>query len=298
MAAAVGGVLFVLQVPSAAGQAARGFQDDSGISAGAGDPGTGPVGEPVSTGHLRGRGGGGSTRPTCLAWDKSVGPMSYRPISPDRLIPMERDTVIQDGGGFYRKYCGDELELRTDSRLSGTYFPARAQGSPPPSPDPLQLAVEALERTPLPEPEITMAPSSDIPQLVNLPTFLWLPEEQWESRSVSASAGGVTSTVTAMPTRVVWDMGQGDEVVCEGPGRPYVPDLPDDRQPSDCDFTYPASSAGEPGQAFTVTATVQWETTWTVEGAAGGGSLGLATTSSATAVRVAELQSLNVGAPE
>ncbi len=139
-----------------------------------------------------------------------------------------------------------------------------------------------------------MAPAPDIPQLVNLATYLWLPAEQWQPESVSATAGGVTSTVTATPMRVIWDMGQGDTVVCAGPGLPYRPDLPDDRQPSDCHYTYLASSSGEPGQAYTVTATVEWETTWSVSGAPGGGSLGTVSSSSSTTVQVAELHQLNV----
>jgi hypothetical protein len=94
--------------------------------------------------------------------------------------------------------------------------------------------------------------------------------------------------------RVIWDMGQGDTVVCAGPGLPYRPDLPDDRQPSDCHYTYLASSSGEPGQAYTVTATVEWETTWSVSGAPGGGSLGTVSSSSSTTVQVAELHQLNV----
>ncbi len=138
-----------------------------------------------------------------------------------------------------------------------------------------------------------MSPAADIPQLVNLATFLWLPAEQWQPASASASAGAVTSTVTATPMRVIWDMGQGDSVVCDGPGVPYRPDLSDEDQPSDCHFTYRASSAGQPGQAFEVTATVEWETTWTVTGAPGGGNLGTVSRSSSTSVQVAEIQTIN-----
>jgi hypothetical protein len=208
------------------------------------------------------------------------------------LNQAEKDRIAQEGGSYSMQFCGNEMYKSPGTPMAPQYRPPGAAGAP--VVDPIELATEALERTPLPEPEITMSPSPDIPQLVNLTTFLWLPAEQWQPASVSASAGGVTSTVTATPTRVVWDMGQGDTVVCNGPGTPYRPDLPDDQQPSDCAFTYRRSSAGQPGQAFTVTATLEWETTWAVTGAPGGGSLGTVSRSSTTSVQVAELQSLNV----
>ena len=138
-----------------------------------------------------------------------------------------------------------------------------------------------------------MAPDPSIPQLVNLATYLWIDPAQWRPVTASASAGAVTSTVTATPERVVFDMGQGDSVTCTGPGLPYDPRLSDDAQPSDCKFTYPASSARSPDKTFTVTATVEWHVTWTASGAAGGGDLGISRRSSTTKVRVAELQVLN-----
>lgn len=209
------------------------------------------------------------------------------------LLPQERDRIGQDGGGHYVKHCGEQSVAKSPGTgIGSTYLPPR--GSSGPVVDPVELASDALERTPLPEPQISMAPSPDIPQLVNLATYLWLTTDQWEPATVSASAGAVTSTVTARPTRVIWDMGQGDQVVCDGPGLPYDPSLSDEAQPSDCHYTYRRSSAGQPGQRYTVTATVEWETNWSVTGAAGGGSLGTATSSSSTTVQVAELQSLNV----
>ncbi len=145
---------------------------------------------------------------------------------------------------------------------------------------------------PLPTPQMGMAPRPDIPQLVNLATFLWV-SGGWQSVTASASAGGVTSTVTAVPERVVWDMGEGDRVTCNGPGVPYDPNLSDDAQPSNCRFTYPFSSARSPDKTFTVTATIEWHVTWSASGAPGGGDLGTSRRSSSTRVQVAEIQVLN-----
>ncbi len=286
---AFGGAVVLFSTPAWA-QVASGLRDDSGIQAGASDPGDGPSPQPVSNSP---QGGGGGARPTCTAVDGSVGPAGYRRVPSRLLTQEERDRLALEGGSFVTRFCGDELAPKLPG--PGLDLEYRAPGGlRAPAVDPVQLATEALERVPLPEPDITMAPAPDIPQLVNLATFLWLPSEQWQPVTASASAGGVTSTVTATPVRVIWDMGQGDSLVCDGPGLPYRPDLPDDRQPSDCHYTYRYSSAGQPGQAFTVTATVEWETTWSVTGAPGGGSLGTVSRSASIPVQVAELQSLNV----
>ncbi len=281
-----GGVLVVSDTAAFAGSA-RGRQDDSGLEAGASTSGRGPNVEPVSTGSRR----HGGAAPTCSGPSGTSGPMSWRRVPEEFLGEAEMDTIAQEGGSYVTRFCGDGLATAGPG-VSRRYRPPA--GAAEPVVDPGELAEEALASRPLPEPQITMAPAPDIPQLVNLATYLWLPADQWKPETVSASAGGVTSTVTATPTRVIWDMGQGDRVVCDGPGLPYDPSLSDEAQPSDCHYTYRRSSAGQPGQAYQVTATVEWETTWSVTGAAGGGSLGTATSSSTTSVQVAELQSLNV----
>ncbi len=289
-AAVIGAGLLVAGSTPALAQVANGSQDGSGVEAGVQGPGSRPNIEPLSTKPHR---GGGGSPPTCTAVDGTVGPVNYRPLPSHLLLAEEKDRIAREGGGYYLTFCGNDLRpWLPGNRLDYEYRPAGAGSGT--AVDPAQLATEALQRTPLPEPEITMAPAPDIPQLVNLATFLWLPAEQWQTATASASAGGVTSTVTATPTRVIWDMGQGDTVVCDGPGVPYRPDLPDERQPSDCHFTYRFSSAGAPGNAFTVTATVEWETTWSVSGAPGGGSLGTVRRSASTRVQVAELQTVNV----
>jgi hypothetical protein len=197
----------VLSASPAFGQAADGFQDDSGIGAGASDGagGGGTTAKPVS----RRRG----PAPTCTAGDGSVGPVNYQPVPPELLTQEEKEKMAAGGGAFYTKFCGDQAAPKSPGTgFESTYLPPRGPSAPPV--DPVELASDALQHTPLPEPQITMAPSSDIPQLVNLATYLWLPAEQWQPETASATAGGVTSTVTATPKRVVWDMGQGDTVVC------------------------------------------------------------------------------------
>lgn len=268
----------------ASAQVVHGGKDDSAITATASNGQTSPR-TPWIT-HRRG------SAASCTAADGTVGRVGYQRLPYD-LLTDEQRTQIAEGGGIFWKTCGGQAQYKDPGTGNGGIFiPPRAPGGPPA--DPGELADEALERTPLPQPAISMSPRPEIPQLVNLPTFLWIPAEQWRPFTASASAGPVTSTVTATPKRVIWDMGQGDQVVCAGPGLPYDPNLSDEDNPSTCRFTYRRSSANQPGRTFTVTATMEWDTTWTVTGAAGGGGLGTLRRSSSTEVTVAELHALNV----
>jgi hypothetical protein len=157
--------------------------------------------------------------------------------------------------------------------------------------DPTDLRDEAIDTLSLPFPTVAMNPAGD--QVVHVETWLWVDDAIWRTHSKSVSAGGVTTTVTAAPTRVIWDLGNGDTVVCDGPGTPYDPSIPSDEQTPDCSYTYTHTSAGQPGDEYQVTATIEWSVDWTVTGAPGGGPLPALFTSSPVAVRVAEMQALN-----
>ncbi len=283
----------VFDAPPAAAQTAQAGKDDSAISAGATNPGS-SVAQPVST---RGGGGGGGVA-TCTAADGTVGPIGYSRVPQDIMDEQQKAYAGANDGAFYWKTCGGQDANRSGSFLAGaTFLPNGSRGASAPVVDPAVLAQQALQQVPLPAPSMAMAPGSNIPLLVNLATFLWIDPAQWRPVKASASAGAVTSTVTATPERVVWNMGQGESVTCGGPGKPYDPTLSDAAQPSDCKFTYRASSARSPDKTFTVTATVEWHVTWAASGAPGGGDLGISRRSSTTTVRVAELQVLNVAAP-
>lgn len=156
--------------------------------------------------------------------------------------------------------------------------------------DPRVLAERAAAALRLPSPVIRMSPEED--QVTQLASWLWVPQEQWTSHQVAASAGPVTSTVTASPSRVVWDMGNGDRVTCDGPGTPYHRRHAGRPEATDCSYTYRHSSANEPGAAYRVTATIDWDLRWTATGATGGGSLGVVPMSTTRPVRVSEVQAL------
>ena len=147
------------------------------------------------------------------------------------------------------------------------------------------LAEQAESQLGLGSPTLEMAPPPGSPQLVGVPTWLWL-AGPWQYRTASASAGPVTATATATPSKVVWDLGNGDSVTCDGPGTPYNPDQPN--ATTDCSYTW--NEAG----TYTVSATVYWSVTWTATGAPGGGNLGLvAGAPAATDVTATESQAIN-----
>jgi hypothetical protein len=162
------------------------------------------------------------------------------------------------------------------------------RGAPPPPP-PVVLAAQARNQLTLPGPGIDANPAPDRDQMVSVPTWLWL--TGWRPVSATAAVPGESVTATATPTRVVWSMGDGTTVVCHGPGTPYRSgDDPHSSSP-DCGHTYRTSSAGQPGDAYPVTATVTWAITWS--GGGQRGSLPALTSSSSTTFRVAESQALN-----
>lgn len=157
---------------------------------------------------------------------------------------------------------------------------------------PAVIAQQAISKLQLPTGTIEMAPPTNRDQLVHVASWLWIDRATWHAFTATATAGPVTATATAAPLKVVWSMGDGDQVTCSGPGTPYDPSQPN--ASTDCSYTWPKSSADQPGGVFEVTATVYWQVTWAAAGAPGGGNLGaVAGPPARAAVRVAESQGIN-----
>ncbi len=151
---------------------------------------------------------------------------------------------------------------------------------------PVVVAEEAARHLGLASPVIEMAPPDGNPQLVGVATWLWISPGAWQSLTASASAGTVTTTATATPTKVVWSMGDGDTVTCDGPGTPYS--AAERNATTGCSYTWTGVGS------YQVTATVYWSVTWTAVGAPGGGNLGLqAGPAAQVPVTVTESQAIN-----
>lgn len=215
---------------------------------------------------------------------------SYVPLKVPPGTPVFRNDgteIKPDGPGrWYEKRCfelgtvdayGERMFTQGSFRATPMFVPART---------PAELRDEAFGHLALPVPAAAMSPAND--QVVQFPTWLWV-DDEWAPLTSTVSVPGVAVTVTATPERVVWNVGDGATVVCGGPGRPYDPSLPDDAQATDCSHTY--TRTGD----FRVTARTDWHVTWSVEGAPGGGDLGVVSRSTPPIpVRVEEVQALNV----
>jgi hypothetical protein len=189
-------------------------------------------------------------------------------------------------GGWFMVVCSPDGK---DPLTHGpVWIPAGVGVAPTLSP--AEVAQMARQRLRLPAPTIAASPVGD--QLVNLPTWLWL-SSGWAPTSATASVPGVSVSATASPTSVSWAMGDGGTATCSGPGTPFPAGGDSKAASPDCGYTYRRSSAGQPRQAFPISATVHWTVTWS--GAGQRGTFPNITTTSNAAFRVAESQALNNG---
>lgn len=140
------------------------------------------------------------------------------------------------------------------------------------------------------------APASSPPlsgtTYVNVATWLWLDEADWTPIEVSETQGLVTVTVRATPTQASWDMGDGEVIVCDGPGVIWETSLPESE--TDCSHTYAHSSYGEPEGRFDGSVTVTWRFEWWINGVYQGG-FGLVDLVSGFEVAVGEIQAVETG---
>lgn len=163
----------------------------------------------------------------------------------------------------------------------------------------VELAAQAMEQAALPVPIPKRSPEQSLPDgrsttFVKLPTWFYVPAEQWKPVSVTAAAGGVSSTVTATPSSLSFDPGNGDgPVTCTGPGRAWVEgrDGNLDAAPGGCGYTYLKTSFGHPGGMVTARYTITWKVTWAGSDGASG-ALPNKTTSSTATFAVAEAQAV------
>jgi hypothetical protein len=173
---------------------------------------------------------------------------------------------------------GNPSDPNGGSEVDCTLQPGQAPSEeclPDPQAAPIAgLAEEARGRLVLTGPEIAASPGER--QLVHLPTWLAVSESSWESVSASVTAGAVTVTATAVPSRVEWALGDGSVVVCEGPGTVWRPGMDPEAESPDCGYTYTRSAS-----EVAVTATVYWTVTWASTTGTGGTFADLATASQA-----------------
>ena len=251
-------------------------------------------------GATPGAGGGGVPAPTCVTpgsrtsvpcyradfgWWSNVDGCYYQLASPQ---PARSEPI-------WAGHTGGAVYVATCPGAGGSGGGWLWRPTPPPGfggvgATPAMLAARAVSLLPLRGPVIGMAPQQGKTGLVGLPVWLWtaVSPQTWGPVSATAAVPGVSVTATARVVRVVWQMGDGSSVVCTSPGTPYSIARGDTDSP-DCGYRYSRSSAGQPGDVYTVTATATWHIDW-----AGGGQAGSLTQTrvSTTTVRIGELQVL------
>ncbi len=162
----------------------------------------------------------------------------------------------------------------------------------PPLADPAELARDILARIQLARVGIGITPGPGRTGLIGLPTYLWVNNPGPRTLGPitdSETEGGVTVTLTAKVSRVVWNLGDGTTITCSGAGTPYRDEFGSRPSPT-CGHVYKRPSTSLPGGAYRVTATAVWDVAWT-----GGGQTGVIPfeVTSETSIRMGEAQALN-----
>ena len=185
------------------------------------------------------------------------------------------------GSPAWQGHTTGSLSLCTACSMTGGANTCNAQvlwsapGQAVALPDPGQLAQEALGVLRLETAQVRTAPQSPAHSYVGVVNWMWVPRAQWATLTKTVTAGGTQVTVTARPSRVVWDMGPGTHT-CYGPGEQWQSGMTDAARTS-CSYTYETTSVAEPGHRFGLSAAIGYDVTWVCTGSCtqGAGSLGL-----------------------
>lgn len=190
-------------------------------------------------------------------------------------------TIVSDGG--------------FDSSFLWMANPPAGQG-----PSPFEIAQGAISTLGLKAINIGITPhpvetNPDSMGVVGMPIYLWVAQPSattYGPTGTSASAGGITVTLTASVERIEWVMGDGTTVTCTGAnakGTPYEARF--DRRPSPtCGHMYERTSWSQPNHQYTVTARSFWRVDW--QGAGQSGTIRIPALEETVHLRIGELQVL------
>lgn len=156
-----------------------------------------------------------------------------------------------------------------------------------PAVDPWVLARRALDQVQLATADIRLSPGPPNPTYPTIPTWVWVPRDQWQMLSLSVSAGATTVYVEARPVRMELDSGERSTMkysptpidssfVCGDAGRVWRPGMGEDA--TTCSYTYATTSLGSVfgDDRYHVTGQIIYDAAWTCVGQCSddGGSLG------------------------
>ncbi|QBF45405.1 hypothetical protein [Janibacter limosus] len=162
------------------------------------------------------------------------------------------------------------------------YEPCEATPATPGTPTPPRVTIEqvismAMAKISLPKPDMGSAPCTGVncKGTVGVPVWFWLEGDQWKTYSDSASAGGLTVSVSAKPSKVVWSLGDGQSVTCTSAGTTYTSSMGWASSP-DCGLPNGYTKAGN----YTTTATITYAVTF------GGDATGSTTVTSTSSEQI------------
>lgn len=246
-----------------------------------------------------------STPPTPASVQPGGEPSTRTCSSKGKTVPCSTaDGVWLDGHECYIKLASDQPAPPPGKKKGAwymcTWLPGTVSGiigrtlwfdQPPGQIDPAQLAREILARIQLARVEIGITPEPGHTGVLGLPTYLWVNNPGAHTLgpiSDTATEGGVTVTLTAKVSRVIWNLGDGTTITCTGAGTPYRDEFGAQPSPT-CGHTYVHPSTELPGGTYHVSATAVWDVAWT-----GGGQSGRIPfdVTSETSIRISEVQAL------
>ncbi|MBQ1012475.1 hypothetical protein KBX53_16225 [Micromonospora sp. M51] len=229
-----------------------------------GNPG-GPGGGDDGGGGDGGGGGGGVCQwngRTIPCYDEDLGWFNNGDGCYYKLT--EGPTEPPEGEQWYLQTCnGGDLGAQDVVTLAD---PPAGFGAPP---NPEELARRALASIKLLPAPLRVAPRKSIgPGLVGLPVWMWAAPSTsyFGPLTASASDRDVTVSIEAKVREIVWDMGNQEQVSCDGPGTPYDPkgDRAGGTSP-DCGY----DKGYQKADTYQVTATTYWTVTWSGGGESG-----------------------------
>lgn len=187
---------------------------------------------------------------------------SSRPLDPQ---PPPGSEYYQGGKTVYGWVCSVDAGNGLVNLGVGAVNP----GANIPAVPPQVVAQQAVGKMTLLGPDIA-SPKAAGKYTVGVPMWMWVNQSAttYGPNTASATAGGVTVTATAEVSKIVWQMGDGSSVTCNGPGTPYQASNGMAESPT-CGHVYSETSAGAPSGKYQVTATSTWTIDWQGGGAAG-----------------------------
>lgn len=179
----------------------------------------------------------------------------------------------------------------TATRLATGQQPA---GAPPvPVITPEQAAYMALAQLQLPTvaPGIGPDPAKNEWKMaaVGFPLWLWA-DGNTHVGPVTKNVAGLSVSLHAKISKMVFQMGDGNKVTCAGAGKPYAYWVKPGSKSPTCGYTYEKASL--PRGKYRVSAVASWAVTWQVNGATG---VTTVARPSSVQLPVGELQAVVVG---